>query len=189
MTLVPMTRLPRPILYKSTQPFVTYQEVFMNIFNSSKWQAGHYTKDNQTILYDVPVLLNERMQSCVLESNEYQNTHNEYINACRQLRYRILQLHNKRVALDAVDAFLASRTNAHSDPHVSKPAVMSSAMKLRLQQHASLISLTVSRQVRENKFRTAQEHIQDLKDLRTRHDLALNQLRTRIESHILPDCL
>jgi len=79
----------------------------MNMSHSSHWQADQYKRENRAILYDVPVLLNERMQSCVMESNEYQNTHDEYIYACLQLKDQISQLHDKIVALGAVDAFLA----------------------------------------------------------------------------------
>jgi len=140
------------------------------------------------ILYDVPALLNEPIHSCVLESNEYQNTHDEYIHACLQLKDRISQLHYKIVALGAVDTFLSYRTNARQDLHETIPVPISSGMKLRLHYHATLISLAVARQVRENKFRTVQEHVQTLKDLRNRHDLSLDQLRTRVESHLLPDC-
>jgi len=154
---------------------------------SSQWQAEQIERDNRVVLHDVPALLNQLMQSSVLESNEYQNTHDEYMHACQLLRDRISQLHYKMVALRAVGAFQSYRTDARPDPLETNSVPISSAMKLRLHHHASLISLAVARQIRENKFRTAQGHVQTLKDLTKRHDLALDQVRTRVRSHVSPD--
>ena len=162
---------------------------FVIMSHSAQWQAEQYKRENRVILYDVPALLNEHMQSCVLESNEYQNTHDEYMHVCCQLKDRISQLHYKIVALGAVDAFLSYPTNARRDTHETNSAHISSAIKLRLHHHASLISLAVARQVRENKFCTIREHVQTLKNLQNRHDLALDQLHTRVKSHLSPDCL
>ena len=154
---------------------------------SSPWQAEQYERENRAILYDVPVLLHEMMQSSLLESNEYQNTHDEYMYACQQLKDRISKLHYEMVALGAVNAFQSYRMDARPDVHETNSVPISSAMKLRLHQHASWISLAVARQVRENKFHTVQAHVHTLEDLRNRHDLALDQVRTRVLSHVPPN--
>jgi len=153
---------------------------------SLQWQAQQCEGENRAILYDVPALLHELMRSSVLESNEYQNTHDEYMYACQQHKDRMSQLHYRMVALDAVGAFQSYRKDARPDLYETNSVPISSAMKLRLHHHASLISLAVARQVRENKFRTVQAHVHTLEDLRNRYDLALDQVRTRVLSHVPP---
>jgi len=45
--------------------------------HSLQWQVEQYKRENRVILYDLPALLNELMLLCVLESNEYQDTHDD----------------------------------------------------------------------------------------------------------------
>jgi hypothetical protein len=154
--------------------------------HSVQWQAEQCERENRVILHDVPALLNALARSSVLESNEYQNTHDEYMCACQQLKQRISQLHCKMVALSALGAFQSYRTDARPDLHGAHSVPISSAMKLRLHQHASFISLAVARHDRENKFRAVQGHVHTLQDLRSRHDLALDQVRTSVRSRVSP---
>ena len=151
--------------------------------------AEQCRRENRVILYDVPALLNERMQSCVSESNEYQNTHDEYMHTCLHLKDRISHLHYNIMALGAVKAFMSYQTRVRHDLHETTSVPISSAMKLRLHEHAALISLAVQRQTRENKFHAFQKHVHTLQDLRNRHDASLEQLRTRVLSHLSPGCL
>jgi len=151
--------------------------------------AEECMRENTVLLHDVPVLLNQRMHSCVLESAEYQRTHDDYMRTCLRLKRRISQLHYEIVALQAAKALMSCRANVHREQHKAAPISISSAMKIRLQEHAALISLAVHRRTRDNTFHAVQHHVRDLQELQSRHDTLLEQMRVRIQSYSPPVCL
>jgi len=146
--------------------------------------SSTHTDENSVILRDIPALLKSRMTSCVSESAEYQQTHDEYMEACAKLKRKIAELQHDRLALASIESFQSYQKSLHDTLHKTT-VLFKQYTTLRLHQHAAQISLAVRRKNRQNIFSQLQEHIAALQDLREKHDISLNQLRDRLQGNQL----
>ena len=146
-------------------------------YHADEYLHAPHDEYQPTILVTLPEEIRKKYQSCVFESEEYNNSHDIYLQSYKANKYRLAQLEHNQIMFDAL-CTLHTWHRFHSDTHAVH--YMAPWIKNKLRIHDTRSKLCVQKATRFRKYHQMQTHICFLYTLIQDHTRALLDLQDDI---------